>query len=77
MGGVFILSTLVPLGLGLWLDHRFGTAPLLVLVCASIGIIAGTVGIVWIANRTLAALGTPPEAKADLASPVNGEEDGA
>ena len=77
MGGVFILSTLVPLGLGVWLDHRFGTAPLFVLVCASIGIIAGIIGIVWIASRTLAALGTPPEAKTDLVSPVNGEEDRA
>jgi F0F1-type ATP synthase assembly protein I len=76
MAGVLVLSTLVPLGLGLWLDRRLGTAPLVLLICASIGIIAGTIGIVRIAGRTLEALGTP-ETEAGSHSPVSGQEDRA
>ncbi len=77
MGLVIILATLVPLGLGVLLDDRFGTSPLFVLVLASFGIIGGTIGIVRIASRRLEALGTLPQAEADSDSPVNGEEDRA
>ncbi len=77
MGWVVALSTLVPLGLGILLDRRFGTAPLFVLVLAPFGIIGGTIGIVRIASRRLDALGALPQAQADSDSPVNGEEDGA
>ena len=77
MGLVIILATLVPLGLGVLLDDRFGTSPLFVLVLASFGIIGGTIGIVRIASRKLEALGTLPQAAANSDSPVNGEEDGA
>lgn len=58
----FLLSTLVPLGLGVWLDRRLGTGPLFLLVCASIGIVASSISIVRIATRALAVLGTPSEA---------------
>jgi F0F1-type ATP synthase assembly protein I len=77
MGWVVGLATLVPLGLGILLDRRFGTAPLFVLVLAPFGIIGGTIGIVRIASRRLTALGTSTESKIDSDSPVNGEEDGA
>ena len=77
MGGVFILSTLVPLGLGILLDHRFGTTPLFVLVFAPFGIIGGTIGVVRSASRRLEDLGAPPQAEANRDSPANGEEDGA
>jgi F0F1-type ATP synthase assembly protein I len=75
--GVLILSTLVPSGLGLWLDHHFNTDPVFFLACASIGIIAGTIGIVRIATRALDRLGKPPETKIDSDRPANGKEDRA
>ena len=77
MGGMVALCTLVPLGLGLLLDRRFGTAPLFVLVLAPFGIIGGTIGVVRIASRRLEALGASPEAEANPDSPASGEEDGA
>ena len=77
MGWVVALCTLVPLGLGILLDSRFGTASLFVLVLAPFGIIGGTIGIVRIASRRLKALGTLPQSMADSDSPVNGEEDRA
>lgn len=60
MGWVVALSTLIPLGLGIWLDRRLDTAPLFILVGAIIGILAGTVGAVRIASKAIEALGRPP-----------------
>ena len=77
MGWVVAFSTLIPLGLGMLLDHRFGTTPLFVLVFAPFGIIGGTIGVVRSASRRLEALGAPPQAEANPDSPANGEEDGA
>jgi F0F1-type ATP synthase assembly protein I len=77
MGWMVAISTLIPLGLGILLDHRFGTAPLFVLILAPFGIIGGTIGVVRSASRRLEDLGAQPEAVANPDSPVSGEEDGA
>ncbi len=77
MFGVLVFCTLVPLGLGLWLDRRLDSSPLFVLVLAGMGIVAATVGIVRIAGRTLQTLGGPPEAGAGLPGSENGKEDRA
>lgn len=74
MGWVVALSTLIPLGAGILLDRRLGTAPLFILIGALIGIIAGTVGAVRIATRAIDALGQPP-AKGAPDRPASGEED--
>jgi F0F1-type ATP synthase assembly protein I len=63
MGWVVAFSVLIPLGAGLLLDRRFGTAPLFSLVGALLGIIASTVGAVRVASRAIDALGQA--AKAD------------
>jgi F0F1-type ATP synthase assembly protein I len=72
---VVAFATLIPLGIGLWLDRRFGTAPLFILIGALVGIVAGTVSAVRIASRTIEALGRPPTTGADEAG--NGKEDRA
>ena len=77
MGWVVALCTLVPLGLGILLDSRFGTASLFVLVLAPFGIIGGTIGVVRSASRRLEDLGAQPQAVVPPDSPVSGEEDGA
>ena len=62
MGWMVALALVVPLCLGLWLDHRLGTAPLFVLAGALVGILAATVIAVRIAGREIEALGAPPQA---------------
>ena len=76
MGWVVALSTLIPLGAGIWLDRRLGTAPLFILIGALVGIIAGTVGAVRIATRTIDILGRPP-AKPGSPDEDDGKEDHA
>ena len=46
LGWIVALSTLIPLGVGVLLDRRFGTAPLFILVGALVGIIGSTVAAV-------------------------------
>lgn len=77
MLGVLVFCTLVPLGLGLWLDRRLDSTPLFVFIFTCIGIVAATVGIVRIAGRALQTLGSPPEAGAGLPGSENGKEDRA
>jgi F0F1-type ATP synthase assembly protein I len=50
---VFAFSVLLPLGLGIWLDQRLHRSPLFFFIGAVIGILAGTVGTVRIATRTI------------------------
>lgn len=50
---VFAFSVLLPLGLGIWLDWALHKSPLFLFVGAVIGILAGTVGTVRIALRTI------------------------
>ena len=59
------LATLAPLGLGLWLDHTYGTAPLYVLIGALFGIVASTVGTVRFATRAIETLANVPETTSD------------
>ena len=59
VGWIVALTLSFPLGFGLWLDRRLGAAPLFVLAGALVGILAATVGAVWVASREIEALGTP------------------
>jgi len=75
MALVVILSTAVPLGLGFWIDRRFDTAPLFVFIGALAGIIAGTVGIVRIAVRTIDAVARLPKVEGGVEKAASGKED--
>jgi F0F1-type ATP synthase assembly protein I len=66
MGGIVALAIALPLGLGLWLDKRLGTAPLLALAGVIVGILVATIGTVRIAGRTIEALGTVPEIESSV-----------
>lgn len=57
MGWVVATSILIPLGIGILLDRRWGTAPLFILIGALVGILASTIGAVRIASRNIEALG--------------------
>ena len=71
MGWVVAFTVLIPLGLGLWLDRRFDTAPLFVLVGALVGILASTVAAVRIASRAIETLSHPPAEEARPGEPVD------
>lgn len=77
MGWVVATSILIPLGIGIWLDRRFGTAPLFILIGALVGILASTIGAVRIASRTIEALGNPPDMGPGPDDEVNRKEDKA
>ena len=53
---VVAFSTFIPLAIGVWADRRWGTAPWLTLVGMVVGILASTVGIVRLIQRTYAEL---------------------
>jgi F0F1-type ATP synthase assembly protein I len=56
MGWVVVISLLIPLFAGIWLDKRLGTTPLFILLGMAVGILAATLGVVRVALRTFADL---------------------
>jgi F0F1-type ATP synthase assembly protein I len=74
MGWLVALSTLVPLGFGIWLDRQLGTAPLFILIGALVGILAATIGATRIASRTIEALGLPPGSEKGSAAEETGQD---
>ena len=72
LGWTMLFSLLLPLLAGIWLDNRLGTAPLFILIGATLGILAATVGVARIAIRTFAEVaGHEPEQR----TRANGEEE--
>ncbi len=51
-----LFSLVVPLFLGIWLDKKFGTTPLFILIGAGVGVLAATVGVARIALRSFAPM---------------------
>ena len=47
-----LFSLLLPLAGGIWLDKKLDTAPLFILIGATLGILAATVGVARMALRT-------------------------
>ena len=47
-----LFSLLLPLMGGIWLDKKLNTAPLFILIGATLGILAATVGVARMALRT-------------------------
>ena len=53
LGWVFAFAVLLPLGIGIWLDHTLHKSPVFFLIGALLGILAGTIGAVRIATRAI------------------------
>ena len=64
-----LFSLLLPLLIGIWLDKKYDTVPLFILIGTVLGILAATVGVARIAIRTFARA-------AGSASAKQAEEDG-
>ena len=61
-----LFSLLIPLLVGIWLDKRFGTTPLFILIGAVLGISAATIGVARMTIRTFAkAVGQDAEQEAE------------
>ena len=75
MGWLVAFSTLVPLGVGVLLDRRLGTAPVFIIIGAVIGILSSTIGAVRIATRTIDALGNRPPSVHPPAERIDEKED--
>ncbi len=52
LGWTMLFSLLLPLLAGIWLDNRFNTAPLFILIGAVLGVLAATIGVARMAMRT-------------------------
>ncbi|CAG0947249.1 ATP synthase protein I [Anaerolineae bacterium] len=75
LSALFLVSTFIPLLLGIWLDRTMGTAPLLTLLLMVSGIILGTIAVYRVvaeANQRLANLKSP-----DLSAPKSQPRDDA
>jgi F0F1-type ATP synthase assembly protein I len=73
LGLVVALGVLIPLGLGLLLDHLLSTSPLFILIGALVGIIMSTAGVVRVVTRSMQAVGEANTAAANEES--DGKED--
>ena len=72
LGWTMLFSLLLPLLAGIWADNKLGTAPLFILIGATLGILAATVGVARIAIRTFSAVAHhEPEQQTG----ANGEEE--
>ena len=72
MSWIVALSVLLPLGVGLLVDRRFGTAPLFVIVGALLGILVSTISAARISTRTIEALGRLKQDEPAADQPVTG-----
>jgi hypothetical protein len=75
MAWMVALALILPLGVGLWLDRRSNSAPLFVLAGALVGILAATVGAVWVASREIEALAAPRETSPAPAERQEGDKE--
>jgi F0F1-type ATP synthase assembly protein I len=67
-----LFALLIPLLAGIWLDKKLNTTPLFVLVGATLGILAATVGVARMALRMF----SPAEDRnSDQQAAANGEEE--
>lgn len=71
LGWVVAFSLLGPLCIGIWLDKRYDTAPLFILVGMVFGTLAATVGVARMVSRMFSAI----EAMDDQAVEGEAKED--
>lgn len=57
LGAIVTVATLLPLGLGLWLDTQLGTTPWLTLVALVVGVLAAVTVVYRVISRQYNQLG--------------------
>jgi ATP synthase protein I len=72
MSWTLLFSLLIPLFAGIWLDSKFGTTPLFILIGALVGILAATVGVARMAIRMFPLVEQEPS---DQPTDSDGEEE--
>ncbi|MBN1660779.1 MAG: AtpZ/AtpI family protein [Anaerolineae bacterium] len=69
-----LFSLVIPLLVGLWLDNRFDSSPLFVLLGAGLGVLAATVGVARAALRTFRPIVEEADRKAERRAAERSEE---
>lgn len=69
-----LFSLLIPLLVGIWLDKRYGTSPLFILVGAGLGVLAATVGVARVAIRTFRPIVEEADREAEERAAKRSEE---
>ncbi len=75
LGWMVATAMLVPLGLGIWLDRRYSTAPLFILIGALVGILASTIGVMRFATRMIEATAQMKRKDIETDAAVRGKEE--
>ena len=69
-----LFSLLIPLGIGIWLDNRFDSSPLFLLLGAGLGVLAATVGVARAALRTFRPIVEEADREAERRAAETSEE---
>jgi F0F1-type ATP synthase assembly protein I len=75
LGWMMAGAMLIPLGIGIWLDRRYSTAPLFILVGALVGVLASTIGVMRLATRMIETSAQMPRDAAEDDAAVHGKEE--
>jgi F0F1-type ATP synthase assembly protein I len=69
-----LFSLVIPLLVGIWLDKRFDSSPLFLLLGVGLGILAATLGVARVAIRTFRPLVEEADREAEIRAAERGEE---
>jgi len=69
-----LFSLLIPLLVGIWLDNRFDSSPLFLLLGAGLGVLAATVGVARAALRTFRPIVEEADREAERRAAETSEE---
>jgi len=69
-----LFSLLIPLLVGIWLDKRFDSSPLFLLLGAGLGVLAATVGVARVALRTFRPVVEEADREAERRTAEQSEE---
>jgi len=69
-----LFSLLIPLLVGIWLDKRFDSSPLFLLLGAGLGVLAATVGVARAALRTFRPVVEEADREAERRTAEQSEE---
>lgn len=69
-----LFSLVIPLLIGIWLDKRFETSPLFLLLGAGLGVLAATVGVARAALRTFRPIIEEADREAERRAAEKNEE---
>ncbi|MGD8398581.1 MAG: AtpZ/AtpI family protein [Anaerolineae bacterium] len=74
LGWTMLFSLVIPLLAGIWLDNRFDSSPLFLLLGVGLGVLAATLGVARLTIRTFRPLVEEADREAETRAAERGEE---